>query len=52
MKTILLHKIDELPLLIKDVFWGHDIDAWLEIQLEIQQFMKINKTCWVHRSSL
>jgi hypothetical protein len=47
VKTILLHKIDELPLLIKDVFWGHDIDARLkmlpkEISEEIQQFMKIN----------
>jgi len=44
---MLFHKIDEIPLLLKAVLWGSDIDAWLEIlpkeiREEIQQFMKIN----------
>jgi hypothetical protein len=47
VKTMLFHKIDEIPLLFKAVLWGSDIDAWLEIfpkeiREEIQQFMKIN----------
>ncbi len=47
LKTILLHKIDEIPLLLKAVLWGEDIDARLgnlpkEIREEIHQTMKMN----------
>jgi hypothetical protein len=47
LKTILLHKIDGIPLLLKAVLWGEDIDARLEIlpkeiREDIQQIMEIN----------
>jgi hypothetical protein len=47
LKTMLLHKIDEIPLLFKAVLWGQDIDTWLEIlpkeiREEIQLFMIMN----------
>jgi hypothetical protein len=47
VKRMLLHEIDNVPLLIKAVEWGEDIDARLkilpdEIKQEIQQFLKQN----------
>ncbi|EFX87117.1 hypothetical protein DAPPUDRAFT_97395 [Daphnia pulex] len=55
LKTILLHIIDEIPLLLKAVLWGLDIDAWLgilpeEIREEIQQFMIINAPGLIDRA--
>jgi hypothetical protein len=55
LKTILLHIIDEIPLLLKAVLWGLDIDAWLgilteEIREEIQQFIIINAPGLIDRA--
>ena len=55
VKRILLHKIDNVPLLFKAVEWGEDIEARLEIlpdeiKQEIQQFLKQNAPAFIDQA--
>ena len=55
VKRMLLHEIDNVPLLFKAVEWGEDIEARLEIlpheiKQEIQQFLKQNAPAFIDQA--
>ena len=52
VKTMLLHKVDEIPLIIKAMVWGEEMDARLEIlpneiREEIKQFVEKNAPAFI-----
>jgi hypothetical protein len=52
VKTMLLHKVNEIPLIIKTMIWGEEMDARLEIlpneiREEIKQFVEKNAPAFI-----